>query len=55
MYKIYIDGLEVDYLVNSKMIYTWFLCIDSTTRRVKTHEYEIELANSNKRKYLHAG
>jgi hypothetical protein len=43
---IYIDGIEVDKLLNSKEEYSWFLMKDKTIKRVGTCDYDQSIAKN---------
>lgn len=42
MYSIFIDGIKVKKMTNSKTYYTWFLCVDGTVRCVSTYLYNTD-------------
>ncbi len=37
--KKFVDGIQIERLINSKTYYTWFLCVDGEVRRVSTYDY----------------
>jgi 2-polyprenyl-3-methyl-5-hydroxy-6-metoxy-1,4-benzoquinol methylase len=43
MRKVYVNGKQVEKLLNSKNLYTWFLMKDKSIERVFTFEYNLEL------------
>ena len=40
--KVCIDGKEMEHVISSKQIYTWFKGVDGKNYRVRTYEYGLQ-------------
>jgi len=45
--NVFIDGIKVDFLINSKLNLTWFKMVDGTIKAVLTLDWEKERESKN--------